>query len=64
MDLLQEKDNGPVTGGVNGVATAGPSTASASGTGSSGSSGSSGAEKVVASAGIALLASVVVAFIV
>lgn len=49
---LQETDNGPVTGGVNGVATAPPS---ASTTGSS-SSGKSGAGDKLTSAGLALFA--------
>ncbi|KAK0210510.1 hypothetical protein DFS33DRAFT_1458412 [Desarmillaria ectypa] len=53
---VQEKDNGAVTGGVNGVATAAPTTMSAS----SGSSTSSSASKLIASIPLAMFGTVVV----
>ncbi|KAK0459481.1 Cupredoxin [Desarmillaria tabescens] len=56
----QEKDNGAVTGGVNGVATAAPATMSAAAGSSSTGSSSSSALRLIASIPLAVLAAVVV----
>lgn len=57
----QEQDNGAVTGGVNGVATAGPTTMSASPSSSSGSgSSSSSALRLIASVPLAMLGALMV----
>ncbi|KAF8162963.1 hypothetical protein B0H34DRAFT_693568 [Crassisporium funariophilum] len=58
-----ETDNGPVTGGVNGVAVAAPTTDTGSG-GSGSSSSPSGATAVAASTGFALLSLVFVTLMV
>jgi len=61
---VTETDNGPVTGGVNAVASATPAnTVSAAAAASSSSSSSSGATRVIASSGIVGLLSVAVSMI-
>ncbi|KAK0228303.1 Cupredoxin [Armillaria fumosa] len=57
---VTEQDNGAVTGGVNGVATAGPTTMSASSSSSSGSGSSSSALRLIASVPLAILGAVMV----
>lgn len=59
----QETDNGAVTGGVNGVATAAPATMSASASSSSGSGSSSSALRLIASVPLAMLGAVMVVVI-
>lgn len=58
---VTEQDNGAVTGGVNGIATAGPTTMSGSSSSSSGSgSSSSSALRLIASVPLAMLGAVMV----